>query len=141
MGTYEGYICGSSSVNIHHTGTAFSSRAPDFWWSPYCSSFKFSVLCCAFVFVCLRHVACVTNSASVSKLYIPDCPFQYNHSNQIRHLQQIAETSLFVIWLYSLFDSSQNVSHIYQQLVRSKRISTCSIISFIWILVKFWYSI
>jgi hypothetical protein len=37
--------------------------------------------------------------------------------------------------------SSQNVSHIYKQLLSSKRISTCSIISSIWIIVKFWYSI
>jgi hypothetical protein len=52
------------------------------------------------------------------------------------------------IWLkllraYTLFqyDSSQNDRHIYKQLLSSKRISTCSIISSIWILVKFWYSI
>jgi hypothetical protein len=41
----------------------------------------------------------------------------------------------------SQYDSSQNVRHIYKQLLSSKRISTCSIISSIWILVKFWYSI
>jgi hypothetical protein len=43
--------------------------------------------------------------------------------------------------LCSLFDSSQNVKHIYEKILSSKRISTCSIISSIWILVKFWYSI
>ena len=46
---------------------------------------------------------------------------------------------LFPIWVYSLFDSSQNVSHMYKQLLSSKRISTCSIIPYILILVKFWY--
>jgi hypothetical protein len=51
------------------------SRSHGFWWGPCCSSFVFSVLCCAFVFVYLRPVSCVPNSASVSKLYIPDCPF------------------------------------------------------------------
>ena len=31
IGTCEGYICGSSSVNLHQPGTVFSSRAPGFW--------------------------------------------------------------------------------------------------------------
>jgi hypothetical protein len=45
------------------------------------------------------------------------------------------------VWLCSLFDSSQNVSHIYKQLLFWKSRSTCSIIFCIWILVKFCYSI
>jgi hypothetical protein len=44
MGTCEGEICGSSSVNLHQPETVFSSRAPGFWWGPCCSSFYFSVL-------------------------------------------------------------------------------------------------
>jgi hypothetical protein len=34
-------------------------------------------LCCIFCFVCLRPVSCVTNVASVSGLFIPDCPFSF----------------------------------------------------------------
>ena len=41
----------------------------------------------------------------------------------------------------SQYDSSQTVRPFYKQLLSSKRINTCSIISSIWILVKFWYSI
>jgi hypothetical protein len=33
---------------------------------------------------------------------------------------------LVLIWLYSLFENSQNVSHIYKKLLSSNRISTCS---------------
>jgi hypothetical protein len=39
------------------------------------------------------------------------------------------------------FDSSQNVSHIYKQLLCWKSRSTCSILFCIWFLVKFCYSI
>ena len=45
------------------------------------------------------------------------------------------------VWMYSLFDSSQNVSHIYKQLLCWKSRSTCSILFCIWFLVKFCYSI
>ena len=52
---------------------------------------------------------------------------------------------LVPVWLYSLFDSSQNVSHIYKQLLCKKVCwksrSTCSILFCLWILVKFCYSI
>ena len=45
------------------------------------------------------------------------------------------------VLLCSLFDSSQNVSHIYKQLLCWKSRSTCNILFCIWILVKFCYSI
>jgi hypothetical protein len=45
------------------------------------------------------------------------------------------------LWLYSLFDSSQNVSHIYKQLLCWKSRTARSIVFCIWILVKFCYSI
>ena len=45
------------------------------------------------------------------------------------------------VWLYSLFDISQNVNHINKQLLCWKSRSTCTIFFSIWILVKFCYSI
>jgi hypothetical protein len=49
----------------------------------------------------------------------------------------IKRIDLVPIWVYSPFDSSQNVSHIYKQLLCWKSRSACSIVFCIWILVKF----
>jgi hypothetical protein len=72
---------------------------------------------------CIKTLQNITNNAVI---------FKYPH---------LIETTTWIylvpIWLYSLFDSSQNVSHIYKQLLSSKIISTCSFISSIWIPVKF----
>jgi hypothetical protein len=55
-------------------------------------------------------------------------------------LEAITWIDFVPVWMYSLFDSSQNVSHIYKQLLCRKSRSTCSILFCIWILVKFfWY--
>ena len=42
-----------------------------------CVVHLFSFLCYIFCFVCLRHVSCVPNVASVSGLFILDCPFGF----------------------------------------------------------------
>jgi hypothetical protein len=61
---------------------------------------------------------------------------------QYPHLIEATTLIYFVpVWMYSLFDSSQNVSHIYKQLLCWKSRSTCSILFCIWFLVKFCYSI
>ena len=62
--------------------------------------------------------------------------FQYSHLIEATTLIDFVS-----VWLYSLFDSSQNVSHIYKQILCWKSRSTCSIVFCIWILVKFCYSI
>jgi hypothetical protein len=56
------------------------------------------------------------------------------------HFFGITLINFIPVWLCSLFDSSQNVSHIYKQILSWKSRSTCSIIFCIWILVKFCYS-
>ena len=61
---------------------------------------------------------------------------------QYPHLIEASTWIDFVtVWLHSLFDSSQNVSHMYTKLLCWKSRSTCSIIFCIWILVQFCYSI
>jgi hypothetical protein len=52
---------------------------PVSWWTPFCSSFQFSVLRCVvfcLYFVCLRHVSFVPNVISVSGLSILNCPIR-----------------------------------------------------------------
>ena len=62
--------------------------------------------------------------------------FQYPHLIEATMLIDVVP-----VWMYSAFDSSQNVSHIYKQLLCWKSRSACSIVFCIWILVKFCYSI
>jgi hypothetical protein len=62
--------------------------------------------------------------------------FQYPHL-----IEAITWIDFVPVWLYSLFDRSQNVSHMYEKLLCWKSRSTCSILFCIWFLVKFCYSI